>query len=220
MAGRPPGDSADGRQRLLDACWSLLLENEPGERITIAAVCERAHCTPPTLYHHFGDLPSLEEAASGRAFEEWARGLAEQIAEVKDPLERLKRHGRAYVEWAIDHPDAYHVLFSQPGKLGADGSGPNFPDLLNTLSEIHDRPTDDPGLYAMGFAFWASIHGLATLSISAPTYPQEVRETTLDYLEDAFNAFGPPEGQSWAADLMGPRAEVEQEKRRPRRPRF
>ncbi|TRY20167.1 TetR/AcrR family transcriptional regulator [Tessaracoccus rhinocerotis] len=222
MAGRPPGDSADGRLRLLDACWALLLENEPGERLTIAAVCDRAKCTPPTLYHHFGDLANLELAASARAFGQWAQDIKAEISKVKDPRERLHRHGRAYLEWAYEHPDAYMVLFARAGKLGPDGHGPKFPDLLETLAAIHDRDQDDPGLFAMGFAFWSAVHGLACLGIASPL-PEETLVSTLEYFEASLIEFGPPEAQDWASDMIAKQkaaAEAEEPRQRRSRPRF
>lgn len=221
MAGRPPGDSADGRLRLLDACWALLLENEPGERLTIAAVCERARCTPPTLYHHFGDLANLEREASARAFGQWAAALSAECAKVKDPAERLHRHGRAYLDWAIANPDAYFVLFCRPGKLGPEGHGPIYPDLLANLAELHDRDPEDPGLFAMGFAFWSAVHGLACLCIASPL-PEETRSSTLEYFEAALNTYGPPESQPWAQDMLAKQAAARNAPppRKPARPRF
>lgn len=222
MAGRPPGDSADGRLRLLDACWSLLLENEPGERLTIAAVCDRAKCTPPTLYHHFGDLANLELVASARAFGEWAEALDAEISQVKDPAKRLHRHGRAYLEWAYEHPDAYMVLFARAGKLGPEGHGPKFPGLLANLAELHGRDADDPSMFAMGFAFWSMVHGLACLGIASPL-PEETITSTLEYFEAALGAFGPPEPHEWAADMLAKQkaaAEAEEPRQRRSRPRF
>ncbi|GAB3818471.1 hypothetical protein GCM10028820_20880 [Tessaracoccus terricola] len=199
-----------------------MLENEPGERLTIAAVCERAKCTPPTLYHHFGDLSNLELAASGRAFEDWAQCIRAEISKVKDPHERLHQHGREYVKWAYEHPDAYMVLFARAGKLAPEGHGPKFPDLLETLAEIHGREPDDPGLFAMGFAFWSGVHGLACLGIASPL-PSETLVSTLEYFEEALNAAGPPAPHDWAADMLAKQkaaAEAEEPRQRRSRPRF
>lgn len=218
MAGRPPGDRADGRQRLLDACWSLLLENRAGERLTIAAVCERARCTPPTLYHHFGDLAALEAAASSRAFLEWESELSEKLSPVQDPNERLALHGREYLKWALANPDAYFVLFNRPRQ--ADNPAPRFPDLVRTLSEIHGLGENDASAYTLGLAFWASIHGLANLAIAYPSIPEGAREQLLVHYASALNEFGPPEAQDWAVELMNEPEEEEPERARPRRLRF
>lgn len=218
MAGRPPGDSADGRQRLLDACWSLLLENRAGERLTIAAVCERARCTPPTLYHHFGDLAALEAAASSRAFLEWQDALSVKLAQVEDPHERLALHGNEYLDWALQNPDAYFVLFNRPRQ--EINAAPRFPDLVHTLAEIHGLDEDDASAYTLGLTFWASVHGLANLMISYPSIPDAARKQLLAHYSAALNKAGPPEKQDWAVELMNEHEEEEPGRARPRRLRF
>lgn len=217
MVGRPPGDSADGKQRLLDACWQLLIENAPGERLTIAAVCERAECTPPTLYHHYGDLGTLEAAASARAFLEWNSGLDAEFASIADPRERLRAYSHAYLDWAVENPDAYTILFSRPGRLGPDGSGPRFHGLIQSLSEIHGRDKEDAGLIALSLAYWCLLHGTAAMALAAPGVPREAEVATLDYVEAALTAFGPPDAQGWAPELLHLTPDTAEPRRAPRR---
>ncbi len=195
MAGRPPGDSANGKQRLLDACWDLLLELPVGERLTISAVCDRASCTPPTLYHHFGDLASLERAASRRAYAAWSVDLESVCSSIPDPQERLHERGRAYLEWADAHVDAYHALFSQPRKAvdsNAGGiEGPGFQALLQDLGEVHDLPSSDPSLLPLAFTYWSGIHGLASLFATMPFFPKKAQESALEIMTHSFVAHGP-----------------------------
>lgn len=188
-AGRPPGDSADGKKRLLDACWELLVEIPQGERLTIAAVCERARCTPPTLYHHFGDLASLERAASRRAYLEWVNHMDAHCAAIEDPKDRIRKRARAYVAWAVEHPDAYNVLFSEPRKAMDPNSenirGTGSRALLQDLAEIHGTAPENDALLPLMYANWAGVHGLASLSIAVPYFPEDVRESTLSILADS-----------------------------------
>lgn len=195
MAGRPPGGSADGKQRLLDACWNLLVELPIGERLTISAVCDRAGCTPPTLYHHFGDLGSLERAASRRAHSAWSDELESACSSIDDPQDRLLHRGKAYLQWAHDHVDAYHVLFSQP-RRSVDPNAetvkvPGFQALLRDLEEIHDLPHSDPAALPLAFAYWTGIHGLASLAVTVPFFPKDVQESTLEIMTRSFTSKGP-----------------------------
>ncbi|MDO5736825.1 MAG: TetR/AcrR family transcriptional regulator [Propionibacteriaceae bacterium] len=205
MAGRPPGDSADGKQRLLDACWSLLVDTPQGERLTIAAVCERARCTPPTLYHHFGDLASLERAASRRAYLAWSTELAHTCSHIVDPKARLDGHARAYVAWAQKHPDAYNVLFSQPRKEVDPNTSsldaPIFLTLLTDLGEIHQKLPSDPSLLPLAMAYWAGVHGVASLATTLPYFPENVQESTLDIMTAALATHTAAESPDWAHDM-------------------
>ncbi len=195
MAGRPPGNSADGKKRLLDACWSLLCELPVAERLTISAVCDRAGCTPPTLYHHFGDLASLERAASRRAYMSWSDELESTCATTQDPEERLLARGRAYLQWANENVDAYHALFSAPRKSRDPNSqsveAVGFQALLHDLGEIHDLPKSNTALLPVAFAYWSGIHGLATLGVTVPFFPKEAQESALQVLTQSFISQAP-----------------------------
>lgn len=216
MAGRPPGDSADGKKRLLDACWELLVETPQGERLTIAAVCERARCTPPTLYHHFGDLASLERAASRRAYVAWNQDVESTCGAIKDPHKRLAARGEAYLQWALRNPDAYTVLFSLPRKAEdpntASLQGAGLQSLVQDIADVHQLPSTDPSLIPLAFAYWAGVHGLASLSISVPYFPENIRETTLAIMTEAFTSHIPAEAPAWAASVSFMDTSVEEER--------
>lgn len=193
MAGRPPGGSADGKQRLLNACWNLLVELPVGQRLTIAAVCDRAECTPPTLYHHFGDLAALERAASRRTYSVWSDEMQAASSSVSDPRERMTEKARAYLGWARQHPDAYHVLFSQPRRSEDPNTmelkSPAFMSLTEDLAEIHDVPIEHPSIMPLALAFWTGLHGAASLAIAVPFYTDAMQDTVLDVLSSALIAY-------------------------------
>lgn len=192
MAGRPPGSSANGKQRLLDACWDLLVELPVGERLTISAVCDKAGCTPPTLYHHFGDLAALERAASRRAHAAWSDDVEAACSSETAPEERLERRGKAYLQWANENVDAYHALFSQPRKCQDPHAGdilaPAFQGLLKDLGEIHNLRTSDEALLPLAFAYWSGVHGLATLSITVPFFPKDAQDSALALILESFTS--------------------------------
>lgn len=194
MAGRPPAGSATGKKRLLDACWKLLREQPVAKPLTIAAVCEEAGCTPPTLYHHFGDLDSLRRAASRRAHLEWSEEMALSTTSDGDPKQQIRDGARVYLEWAIEHPDAYHVMFSQPRREDDPNpheetiDTPSFVALRTYLAELHDMPLEDPSIILLALNFWAAVHGLASLSVTMPFFPAEVRESVMATTIDALLA--------------------------------
>lgn len=199
MAGRPPGDRANGKKRLLDACWELLVEVPQGERLTISSVCERANCTPPTLYHHFGDLASLERAASRRAFLEWNEHIESTCAHIADPRKRLVERARIYLTWAQAHPDAYAALFclprraEDPNTVAMESAG--FDALLQDLSEVHDTHPSDEALRPLAYAYWTGVHGLASLANTVPDFFHNVQESTLGVMIDSLALHGPVEAQ-------------------------
>lgn len=182
--GRPAGGS-NAAERLVDACWELLVA---GESPTVAAVCRRAGCAPPTLYHHYTDLPGLHRAASARAFDRWAARLESEIPAQASARERLARRGAAYVAWGIGNPAAYRVLFIDPAPDPGDGEagpGAGLAELMADLAEITGYAGDDPRLLVEGLAHWGAVHGLTCLALAHPTLPRELITQALNRLTAA-----------------------------------
>lgn len=191
MAGRPPGDSADGRERLLRACWDLLVDSEAGTKITIAAVCAKAGCTPPTLYHHFGSLESLEVEASSIGFNAWSDDLLSDYEDIDDGETRLIRLAWAYLDWAAANPKAYHVIFTSQG-------GALFPEtltelrhlgpmsrLIDDLARLLGTDPEEPHVLQLTLTLWSAIHGIASLAIASPHFTREMQEATFKQITEA-----------------------------------
>lgn len=188
MVGRPPGDSADGKERLLDACWKLLLDLIPGQRLTIAAVCEEAGCTPPTLYHHFGSLESLERAASERALEQWSEELMASYGQVEDVEERLMQFAREYMDWGIENPRAFYVMFMRPGaNYLPDGLSnlrriPPLEHIITDLGAVCGLDEDDPVLLQMALSHWVAANGIISMAIASASFTREAQDATFEQL--------------------------------------
>lgn len=181
---RPTAGSDTGRERLLHAAWDCLADvrGESG-RVTVAQVCGVAGCTPPTLYHHFNDLPSLLSAASERAFRNWAERIESAIGPDDEPSRRLRARALAYLEWGASNPRAYKALFSS----GTDARGPGvgFTRLVVDLARHWRVSEDDPRLQVRALAHWGAVHGLTLLSIDVPAIPAHVVTDALDVLARA-----------------------------------
>ena len=192
---RPPAAEANGRDRLLDAAWEALLRHGGSAgRISVAVVCEAAHCTPPTLYHHFSDLPDLLLAAGRRAFDAWAHGIDARVGDEPDPRRRLRTRAEAYLEWARANPLAYQAMFGVTS--ASTEPGPAFAGLLRDVAGLLEARPDDPAVMPAALAHWAAVHGVASLAISAPEVPALLWEQALDRLVSALagEPFAPPAG--------------------------
>jgi AcrR family transcriptional regulator len=185
------GEGEKLKQEIIEAAERLLVEAGSQEAVSIRAIADAVGCTPPAIYMHFADKDELFfELCEGR-FALFRDYLAEARASTDDPVEALRRCGRAYIRFAMENPDQYRILFM---------TGPTVPDnkelqdtvgfqsfmaVIEAVQLAVDagaiRPVD-PFLTAV--ALWASSHGLASLMIGATRFPWPDREAIVEHQID------------------------------------
>ena len=114
----------DVRRRILDAARELFAA-EGYEAVTMRKVAERIEYTPPAIYFHFKDKLELIQALVQQDFQDLA-GHFVPLAEIEDPWERLAQMGRDYVDFAVEHPNSYRLLFMT--KLPSEAEKIDDPD--------------------------------------------------------------------------------------------
>jgi AcrR family transcriptional regulator len=107
--------SASARDRLLLAAAQLLAES--GDRtLSTRAVCKLAGVQAPTLYHHFGSKQGLIDAVINYGFTQYVESAHDSGS--GDPLENIRRGWDRHVQFGLEHPTFYALLYGQiePGK--------------------------------------------------------------------------------------------------------
>lgn len=97
------------REKILAAARDLILR-DGFEAVSLRKIAESIEYTAPAIYSHFPDKHHLLLDLCCQdygALREAMRG-AEAIA---DPVERLRHIGRAYVDFALEHPVQYRFMF-------------------------------------------------------------------------------------------------------------
>jgi AcrR family transcriptional regulator len=161
------------RQALLDAGLELLAERGV-DAFTLREVARRAGVSHAAPYHHFPDRGALVGAIVAESFELLGAALAQASSGAGDePFDRIGAMGIAYVEFALDHPQRYRLMFrSELSRSGdsaatdADAAGGiAFATLMTAVQEAADRGLLREGTDAGGAAVaaWSSVHGLASL---------------------------------------------------------
>jgi AcrR family transcriptional regulator len=100
----------DTRTRILEAAEKLL-ESSPDRDIGTRQVCDAAGVGQPVLYRLFGDKDGLLRAVVDHGFD---RYLATKRAAVPsaDPVEDLRTGWDTHVEFGLEHPALYRLMFS------------------------------------------------------------------------------------------------------------
>ena len=202
-------ERVDLRNKILDAAREMFVENGY-EATTMRAIADRIAYTPTAIYHHFRNKEALLTEITTRDF----RALGEvfqKLGAVQDPVERLRRTGQAYVEFALTHPMHYRLMFMAPhppvndpkGITHGDPSEDAYAFLVQTCTEAiaarRFRPEfQDPEQVAQ--LLWSGCHGLVSLHIAKENDDwvewRDVRETAVRLHDVMMNGLARREGNS------------------------
>ncbi|WCO67730.1 TetR/AcrR family transcriptional regulator [Iamia majanohamensis] len=184
-ARRGEGDRL--RDEILAAASDLLVETASEDAVSIRAVAQRVGVTPPSIYRHFADKDRLLLEVCHRSFDRFAAAL-DASATDEDVVARMASLGRAYVHYAIDHPEHYRIMFMARYDLSAQeyaeemvSDETSFGLLLRTTEELiatgRVRPDlAERGPLHLGILFWSTVHGLASLLVAKPGLPWPDRD--------------------------------------------
>ncbi|MFG2232680.1 TetR/AcrR family transcriptional regulator [Streptomyces sp. NBC_01310] len=156
------------RQALIDGAREILAERGH-EQFSLNEVARRAGVSTAAPYRHFSGKDELLAAVADQGYATLHECLERAASDSVDVRDRLLRLAGAYVRFAHDHPELFVTMFrSRPG---ADPVGhDSFEVLLRAVVDAQAAaliPTQ-PSPELMARSIWATLHGLATLSLRQP----------------------------------------------------
>ncbi|MFD8985851.1 TetR/AcrR family transcriptional regulator [Streptomyces sp. NPDC059564] len=156
------------RQALIDGAREILAERGH-EQFSLNEVARRAGVSTAAPYRHFSGKDELLAAVAAQGYATLYESLKATAADTAGARERLLRLGGAYVRFAHDHPDLFVTMFrSGPG---ADPVGhDSFEVLLEAVADAQAAALipEKPSPELMARSVWATLHGLAVLSLRQP----------------------------------------------------
>jgi AcrR family transcriptional regulator len=99
------------RQKILDEALAAVRSRGPGQ-LTMRSLAERLALSPASLYLHFRGKEELLRAVALAGFRQLERRAAPKL-EGADPTEALRAGARAYVEFAVEEPFLYRLMFDE-----------------------------------------------------------------------------------------------------------
>jgi len=106
---RKQRERSEVREKILDAALEFFA-TEGHEGVTMRALADAIEYTPPVIYSHFRDKDAIIRELCNRQLRTLAKVFG-PISVVPDPVERLRRVGRAYVDFALEHPSHFRFMF-------------------------------------------------------------------------------------------------------------
>lgn len=161
---------SDQREKILArACDLYLAEGLDG--FSMRKLARSVGVTAPALYRHFESREYVLADVVREAYREFSAYLYRAL-EGRTAEERLTRAGEGYLEFALEHPRWYQMVFVAPEKIGQE----TLPEDIEAQGcAIHQfwvdrlRECMDAGLLAptdpvgVGLTLWAHAHGLIKL---------------------------------------------------------
>ncbi|MFK3984183.1 TetR/AcrR family transcriptional regulator [Micromonospora sp. NPDC050397] len=127
------------RDEILSAAERLVNQDGSSDGLTLRAIAREAGISAPSIYAHFADREAVLDAVLDAGFERLHRTLTDRVGTVDgstDPVRRLLAGCRGYVDFAMDEPAAYRLLFSR--------GRPSFGDARQDSEAGHVPPSPDP----------------------------------------------------------------------------
>ena len=170
----------DLKRALTGAALSLVAERGP-KGFTLTEAARRAGVSAAAPYRHFADKAHLLATVPEQGFIDLHTVLTTAADAASEPAAHFIEIGRAYVRWAVTHPDQYRVMFgadtdkTQHPSL-AVAAGHAFDDLLDAITRCQtagmlrgQKPRQIAG------PLWSLVHGIASLAIDG-----ELRNVGID----------------------------------------
>lgn len=165
---------------LVEAAEAVLTERGV-EGFTLRECARRAGVSHAAPAHHFGDARGLLTVVAAVGFERLTEAQRTARSAEHDLAKLLVATGTAYVNFALNHPAQFQVMF-QSGLLDRkndrfiQAGRAAFAIYAETYAAVRGEPASsgiaadkvsDPGVLQQ----WALVHGLATLAVQGQLGP-------------------------------------------------
>ncbi|UPK76096.1 TetR/AcrR family transcriptional regulator [Nocardioidaceae bacterium SCSIO 66511] len=185
---RPAARRGEGeklRAEILDVTARMLEESGDASTLSLRAIARETGVAATSIYLHFDSLETLVRAVKEQKYEELREVLqAADTAAPDDPPRRLHAATKAYVDFALERPGTYKVLFGTSVDLPPDGEGRfigerAFQVAVEVLASTR-KSRDDAYLGAT--QLWCAMHGMVTLRALHPNFPWPSVDDQIDDL--------------------------------------
>lgn len=173
-------EKAEFRDLVLEAARRIVLE-EGFDGLSMRKIADAIEYAPGTIYLYFESREAIAHELCRQGFVELL-GAMPAPGSIADPEERLHEIGRRYIEFGLEHPETYRLIFMEDSKYadaifksdGEDDPGARaLGVLVQTFEELkaQGRLNVDATPQQLAEAFWAMGHGIVSLKIVCHEFP-------------------------------------------------
>ena len=173
---RKERERIETREKILDAARELFA-SEGYDGVSMRQVAQEIEYSPTAIYVHFRDKEQLFLELCHSDYRRLAESFG-QLAQIPDPVERIRRIGEAYMKFGLENPNHYRMMFMTAHPqltedLEALGKGNPEEDayefLRLTVQDAMQAGAFRPELtdvHLIAQTLWAGVHGVVSLEIA------------------------------------------------------
>ncbi|MDE2295941.1 MAG: TetR/AcrR family transcriptional regulator [Gammaproteobacteria bacterium] len=171
-------------RHLFDAA-SRLIESGELDRLTLRRLCREVGVTAANFYNHYPSLDHLLLDVAAEGLDKLRERLRSRLSRIDAFDERLTAIATGFVEFGVDHPDLFRLMFGQivdarDHERFRTASELAFEDLVNRVDGEHRYRSDDIAWShahcQSGYTLFAFSYGLARLiSMGLIEFPSGTR---------------------------------------------
>ena len=172
------------RDRIIDAA-RVEVESHGYEAVSLRAVARALGVTAPALYDHVSSKDELLRAVAGLGYAGLADGF--EVDGVR-AIDRCRARAIAYVDFARANPELFRLMFLyRPAAIPieADNELAAATETFETGNADLQQAIDDgdlagPDATGVSLRLWAAVHGVASISLTAPALASEIVDDVVD----------------------------------------
>ena len=179
------------RRQIIAAARELFV-NEGYENVSMRKIADKIEYSPTTIYLYFKDKADLLDSVCKETLLDLLNTLELLNRDKSNPVEALKKSGKAYVDFGLKYPQDYKLTFVvrpqfQKGLGLEEGSVGErvFNYLCAMVSEcIRQKAFRQVAVETTGQALWSAVHGVTLLLIDFPDFPWTAKDKLIDMVID------------------------------------
>jgi AcrR family transcriptional regulator len=195
IAERKEKQKQDIKKMILDASMQLFIE-QGFEHVTMRKIADLIEYSPTTVYLYFKDKNEIFFQLHELGFQKLVE-MNKNLAEIQNPLLRLYKMGENYINFGMNNPEFYDVMFIQRAPMEVlaqmevcDWSVGDtaFDALKNLLVECMEKGLIQKApIEAVAMAIWGMVHGLVSLAIRERLNKMVPKEHIIPVMHSSLN---------------------------------
>jgi AcrR family transcriptional regulator len=162
------------KKAILDASMKLFME-QGYENVSMRKIADLIEYSPTTVYLYFKDKNEILFNLHELGFQKMAEYTTD-LWTIKNPLIRLAKMGEYYLQFGIENPAFYELMFILKAPMEAlemlvencewRSGDQALGRLKDTVQECMDKNLIEKGdVNAIAMAIWSMVHGMVSLAI-------------------------------------------------------